>query len=120
MGLAASDQLPRGLFQGFPAELLAEFRRHPLDGAEVRRLIEVARVDHLLHMEFRKLPQKLTYPLLTCLTLGIHAFAPWDMFSPLIQSCCPTLPQNLTNLLLTFQQNSQPTQKLNWSRAATA
>jgi hypothetical protein len=66
----------------FPAELLAELRRRPLEDAEVRRGVEVARRDHLLHMELRKLPQKLTFFLLTCLTLGVHASAPWDIFSP--------------------------------------
>jgi hypothetical protein len=74
----------------------------------MRRLVEAPRLDHLLHMEFRKLPQKLMYLLLTCLTLGIHASAPLYISSPFIQFLCPTLPQNPTNLLLTFQRAAKP------------
>jgi hypothetical protein len=93
LALAFRSHFPRGPLLNFPAKPLAEFRCHPLDGAEVRRLVEVTRLGHLLKIEFSKFSQKSPLFSFPSLLAGIHASPPNDLTPPRNQFCRPNLPK---------------------------
>jgi hypothetical protein len=102
-----------GHFPGSPllslaTELPTERNCRTLDDAVMGRLQKHALLDLLLDRYLGQFPQKFLFSLLTGVTCGIHAQAPFDSRHSLDHSSCHSLTNNPMFLLLTYLPTQIP------------